>query len=207
MNISISQAAPLVIAELDNTVYHDESIADFFKRNIQPLEDVVLFGGAIRDIFLFGKLKETSDLDFVVRCDRKTLGEVLSVFNPIENKFGGFRFYFGSRGIDVWALEDTWAIKRGYVANKNNAVMLHLLETTFFNIDSVYFRVKEKKLVCSKKFFDGIKSRKLKIILRDNPFPVGIVQRINKMHEEKGMEIDDRLREYVAYFNNCELRG
>lgn len=201
MSIAIGQVASFVVAELEKTVCKNESIVDFFKKNIQSLEDVVLFGGAIRDIFLFGVLKETSDLDFVVRCDRRMLAEVLSVFNPTENKFGGFRFYFGNRGIDIWALEDTWAIKRGHVANRDNAVMLDLLGTTFFNIDSVYFRVKEGNLVCSKKFFDGIKSKKLTINLYENPFPLGIVKRIKKMHEEKGMEIDDQLRKYISNSN------
>lgn len=57
MILSIKTAPALIDAELNKTKNGDETIVDFFSKNIDIFEDVVLFGGAIRDIFLFWRNK------------------------------------------------------------------------------------------------------------------------------------------------------
>lgn len=200
----IKNAPALINAELDETKNGNETIVDFFNKNIDIIGDVVLFGGAIRDIFLFGKISPESDLDFVVRCDKNRLRAVLTSFNPIENKFGGFRFYFGRRQVDIWPLEETWAIKNGYLrkfksmqAGRADTSMMDLLSTTLFNVDSVYYRVNKKNLICSNFFLDGIKNNILRLNLEENPSPQGVVKRIGRMREEKGFDVDSKISIYI----------
>ena len=211
MILSIKTAPALIDAELNKTKNGDETIVDFFSKNIDIFEDVVLFGWAIRDIFLFGEINPDSDLDFVVRCDKERLKKMLASFNPVENKFGGFRFLFGQRQIDVWPLEETWAIKNGYsrkfgsvAAGRPSASMMDLLNTTLFNVDSVYYRVNKGNLICSTFFLNGIRNNILKLNLEKNPSPQGVIKRIGKMRDEKGFEVDSGISNYI---NNLKIKN
>ncbi|MEX8194196.1 hypothetical protein [Comamonas guangdongensis] len=197
--MQLAKIVPTIQYELESTKYRDLDLVCFFERNKNELKEVALFGGAIRDVFLFGKLPSESDLDFVVNCDANVLRMVLVDFKPIENKFGGFRFKFGKRIIDIWSLSETWAIKKGYVQNDDG--MMDLLSTTFFNVDSVYYRVFEKTLICSKKFKEGIESRVLDINLSENPSPHGIYRRIKKMNLEKDLKSNLSIKKYIR--SNC----
>lgn len=211
MTQSIKDAPALIDAELSKTNNGNETIVDFFARNIDVIGDVVLFGGAIRDVFLFGKISRNSDLDFVVRCDKDKLRSLLTSFNPIENKFGGFRFFFGRRQIDIWPLEETWAIKNGYLKKykstqigRVDTSMMDLLSTTLFNVDSVYYRVNKKNLICSNFFLDGIKSKILRLNMEENPSPHGVVKRVGVMREEKGFDVDSKISVYI---NRSKAKG
>ena len=195
MVLQIAKVVPAIERELSSTKDSSEDIVFFFEKNKSLLKEVALFGGAIRDIFLFGKISDESDLDFVVRCDKESLRRILVGFDPIENKFGGFRFLFGCRNIDIWPLAETWAIKNGYV--KNDEGMMDLLSTTFFNVDAVYYRIFEHTLVCSKKFEEGIKNKELDVILKDNPSPSGIMKRIEKMSSEKNLSLNSAVKKYI----------
>lgn len=193
--MQLAEIVPAIQYELESTKYLDFNLICFFEKNKNKLKEVALFGGAIRDVFLFGKLSSESDLDFVVNCDVDVLRTVLIDFKPVENKFGGFRFKFGEKLIDIWSLSDTWAIKEGYVENDDG--MMDLLSTTFFNVDSAYYRVFEKTLICSKKFKEGIEGRVLDINLSENPSPYGIYKRIKKMNLEKDLKMNVSIENYI----------
>lgn len=195
MILEISKVGPAIKEELASTVYENIDLSLFFYQNKNDLIEVALFGGAIRDMFLFGHISEESDLDFVVKCDKYVLKNVIKKFNPIENKFGGFRFEFGNRIIDIWSLSETWAIKKGFVSNSDG--MMSLLETTFFNVDAAYYRLFEDSLICSKKFRDGISERKLRVNFEINPSPLGIQKRIQEFSSAKNFELENSIHDYL----------
>ena len=53
MILSIKTAPALIDAELNKTKNGDETIVDFFSRNIETFEDVVLFVGDSRYFFIW----------------------------------------------------------------------------------------------------------------------------------------------------------
>lgn len=195
MILQIDEVGPAINRELKLTRYKDIDILLFFYENRNELKDVALFGGVIRDLFLFGEISKKSDFDFVVGCDKDVLRKIISDFNPQENKFGGFRFKFGERFVDIWSLSETWAIKNGFVENHHG--MMDLLHTTFFNVDSAYYRVYDKSLICSKNFKIGIQNKKLDINLKNNPAPDKIIKRIEKMNKEKFLELNNAIKKYM----------
>lgn len=196
MILEIDKVGPALKEELAATVSENIDISLFFRQNKNDLIEVALFGGAIRDMFLFGYISKESDLDFVVKCDKYVLKKVIEKYNPKENKFGGFRFEFGGRVIDIWSLSETWAIKKGFVSNNDG--MMDLLATTFFNVDAAYYRIFEETLICSKKFREGILEKSLDVNFEENPSPKSIYKRIEKFSSSKNFELKSSVKDYLC---------
>lgn len=103
---------------------------------------VYIFGGFVRD-YLYHYTK-FNDIDFVIDIESEALKDKLIDLNEktvLVNQFGGYKIIFDEIKIDVWALEDTWAIKHGYF-NKGE-----LLKTVYLNIDAYAFDLSSKCFV------------------------------------------------------------
>ena len=146
-----------------------------FLNNISKCGDPLLFGGAIRDINLYGIKHFKSDLDFVFDGTSECLERSISKYKTHKNKFGGYRLCIDSIDIDIWPIEKTWAFKNKAVKYKDRN---SLLATTITNWDSIYFSWNEKKLHHSKKYFEDILDGYLDIVLDKNPNPLGLLVRV-----------------------------
>jgi len=100
--------------------------------NLQKLP-AFLFGGALRDLLVFGFLPR--DLDIVVRTselDRFT--DEFIHYLVRRTRFGGMHFLVDGWHLDVWPLRETWAFRTGLVRPCN---FLTLPRTTFLNVEAV----------------------------------------------------------------------
>lgn len=102
------------------------------RRTLQELEgfgSLVLIGGMLRDLALFGNALFRSDLDFVIDpFDRDIFGQRMSAMGASVNRFGGYSLPLRKWPVDIWPLHRTWAHAAGYV---NVRTFQDLREATF----------------------------------------------------------------------------
>src|SRR6266852_4854476 len=90
--------------------------------------EMVVFGGVLRDLVLYGPAKRPRDIDIVVDCSPDDLRSWLSSFPFQETRFGGLRIHFRKWSFDIWPLRNTWAFAAGHM----EATFENLPKTTFF---------------------------------------------------------------------------
>lgn len=159
------------------------------------LEETVIFGGMIREFALGNTRAFKSDIDIVARADKTDILAAIKEYNPIENKFGGYRFTVSKQLYDIWSFEDTWAFKKGLV---EGSLLQDIFKTTFFNLDAAAFHLRKKELFCSESYIDSLQRRILDLNLQENPSPSGMVRRAIKLAIGNELAVTPRLGEYIV---------
>lgn len=139
---------------------------------------VYIFGGMIRDLGLYGTEGFSSDIDLVYEGSQQALRNTLSrigITNPIENKFGGFRFHFSQHDFDIWCLEDTWAFKNKHISLKD---VNSLLKTTLMSWDAIIYDFSKNEIIAEDNYLNNLVNRHLDLILPDTPNLVGSMVKI-----------------------------
>ena len=157
---------------------------------------IVVFGGILRDLTLFGNKDFYSDLDLVI--DTRDLDGFHNYMFSIGAKFNrylGYRTKFGSWRVDIWPLQNTWAHREGYVEIKG---FEDLLNTTFFGCDAILYDTSQKNLVTKRGYFEELSKRQLEINLLPNPNPIGNVVRAFRYAIDKNFIWSHGLSLYIA---------
>jgi len=95
----------------------------------------VIFGGALRDLVLFGNSETPRDVDVVVSGTNAL--ELEQIYKDIlhrKNRFGGLQLRPRGWLIDIWTLQDSWAFKEKLVQPAN---FDQLVRTTFLNVEAI----------------------------------------------------------------------
>ena len=197
--------------QIMNRFFDSSDIANFidFCSNIIIDGDIYLFGGIIRDLALFGKKGFNSDIDIVVDGDWTDLLPLLKKHDAVKNKFGGYRLYIGTWPVDIWEARETWAIKNGYVSYKGIA-SLNL--TTVLNWDAILMNWRTKNFIYGENYFNELENRSLKVLLEDNPNPLGMLVRVFRhMYLKEAKKIEGGSIKYIAnavkQFSYDEIRA
>ena len=164
-----------------------------------PDNETVIFGGMLRDFALGNARAFSSDIDLVSLATRDDIGKAVEQFSPHRNKFGGYRFAVKGQVYDIWAFEDTWAFREGFV---KGADLLDLLKTTFFNVDASAYSITRDCCYISPVMQSSIDAKVLDINLAENPSPDGMVRRAIRL----GCEEDFAIGEALATFLLRRLR-
>lgn len=158
--------------------------------------DIYLFGGIIRDLALFGQKGFNSDIDIVVDGDLTDLIPTLEQYGATKNSFGGYRLYIDCWPIDIWQASETWAIKNGFV---NYEGISSLIETTVLNWDAILMNWRTESFIFGETYFQELQSRSLKIILSENPNPLGMLVRILRhMCLKEALRVDMESVKYLS---------
>jgi hypothetical protein len=167
-------------------------------RLIDRLADVgpiAIFGGMLRDLALDRIAAFKSDIDLVVaRGDGERLHDALQPYAALRNRFGGYRFTYAGWKIDLWALEDTWAIKAGHVAGHD---LEDLVSTTFFSWDAVVFEYGSGAIHSHASFYESIEKRTVDINLEPNPFEIGAAGRALRLIQARAGRLQPRRSEWL----------
>lgn len=156
--------------------FFDEPLAErrlvsLFIEEVSFCADVFVFGGALRDISLWGAPHFSSDVDIVVSVhDEQAYFEILRKFEAEQNKFGGHRLRLDRWNFDVWEIARTWAFTTGVVEPKSH---LSLLETTFFNWDAILYDWQAASLHHGQSYFSDLSAKYLELVLEENPNHLG----------------------------------
>lgn len=165
----------------------------------ESLSDLAIFGGMIRDLSLGRPESFRSDIDLVSTASAEEIHDLIRSYSPVRNRFGGFRFFFLGRPYDIWSLEDTWAVREGYVAAMK---IEDLCKTTFFTTDAALFNVKSELFYAPSFCRRSIEGRTLDINLIHNPFPQKMAMKAVDLSVRRGLKMSYELCEFVLSNSN-----
>ncbi|MEW5512350.1 hypothetical protein ABGT16_07000 [Pseudomonas asiatica] len=158
------------------------------------LADLAIFGGMIRDLTLGRPEFFNSDIDLVSSASAEEIYYAIRNYSPVRNRFGGYRFFFLGRPYDIWSLEDTWAVREGYV----KAICIEdLCRTTFFTTDAAIFNINSECFYLPKFCRQSIKRKILDINLIHNPYPAKMAIKAIDLSVRRGFKLSPGLCEYV----------
>jgi len=171
-----------------------------FIESLKANTELYVFSGILRD-FLLGYNKEIPrDFDFVVHELNKKTKRIISKYLVRQTQFGGYKCQINNKDIDIWAIQDTWAIKKYRPFYLQNYLPL----TAFFNITAAVYCLNTNKLLIHdsfKVFLEDKKHRKLDIVLKDNPFPALCVIKTIELKEKFDLPLSDDLKNYLIRYN------
>lgn len=157
---------------------------------LDGIGEFVLIGGAIRD-WATGQLPR--DIDVVVAGDAEALAEGIATLSPRRNRFGGWKLNVSGVELDLWALSNNWAHRRGLAPNGG---LETLSETAFLNIDcGVYFPQSGKLL--AQRLAVGLERRELALVLPSNPFPALCAARVLVTMQHYSLVPEESLRAWM----------
>lgn len=151
---------------------HKTPLRDALSRIATNNWNAVIFGGVLRDLTIFGPSEVPRDIDVVVDVRHAELDGVFSDLISSRNRFGGLRLKSTDLHIDIWALENTWALRREPTEYPS---FDRLVRTTFLNVEAIAADVLpkrgKKRTIYSAGFFESIRNRMLDISFEPNPYP------------------------------------
>lgn len=141
-----------------------------FINDLNKKHTTYLFSGILRNYFL-SVYEQPRDLDIVI--SRKTpytdLIPILDSFGDYKlNAFGGFKINIKGLSIDIWHIEDTWAIKNNIVKLEKGKIEEAVLRSTFFNFSSVLYNFQKEKFIYDYRFEEFLKTKTIDIVLEKN---------------------------------------
>jgi hypothetical protein len=155
-----------------------ESTAELFRRylfcpenkslvllltRLSELSKVYIFSGVIRNFFL--DIKVNRDIDIVIEGSIN-VDAVFKGADVRKNSFGGYKIIFEGISIDLWYLENTWAIKReGILLDLETKVP----ETAFFNFSAIVYSLHHQRFFVTKDFARFIWKEEIDVVYKPNP--------------------------------------
>ncbi|CDX27986.1 conserved hypothetical protein [Mesorhizobium sp. ORS 3359] len=165
-------------------------------RELREYGRLVMIGGAIRDIALFGNAGFKSDLDLVIDTnDLVDFERRMKVIGARVNRFGGYALPLRRWQVDVWPLKRTWAHLNGHVRVES---FKDLPKATFFTCDAVIYDLEERNLISRDGYFDELSKRVLEVNLLPNPNPKGNAVRAIRYSLLKGFRWGPGLAKFFA---------
>jgi hypothetical protein len=160
----------------------------------------VLFGGALRDLVVFGNKQGPRDFDIVVDVNAEELFDLFHAKVLRRTRFGGLHILHEGWPLDIWPLERTWAFQHMAIAPSFE----NLPKTTFLNVEAVAVDLSNpgywEKALYEDGFFSAIAHRAVEINLRENPYPSLCVVRSLITAWKLSFAIDDKLANYIRRY-------
>lgn len=171
-----------------------------FINTLKNNTELFVFSGVLRDFLLQYNKETPRDFDFVVSEVNDSIKQVLSRYLIRKTQLGGYKCRINDKEIDIWTIQDTWAIKKYRPFYLQNYLPL----TAFFNITAAVYNLTTCKLYIHDRFKDFLedkKHRKLDIILEDNPFPALCVIKTIELMNKFNLTLSDELKEYLIRYH------
>lgn len=167
-------------------------------REVEKCGETFLFGGALR---AYADNKDNfapRDIDIVVdsKKNEHLLKAVLLPYNPMINRFGGYKIKYKDLSIDIWSLKRTWAFENKVLIYKEDEYREHLQDTVFLNIDSIVYNL-TNNILYDEKYNEAMKTRILDVVLQQNPEMKLNILRTFILKKQYSMELSKRLTEIL----------
>jgi hypothetical protein len=177
-----------------------DGVGALVRRLVYEGAEPIVFGGFLRESAHHALRNGIRDVDLVVASGR--IERFYSVFRPHvlrRTRFGGYVLRVGACRVDVWPLEETWAIRQGLT---EGASVAGLLQSTFFTIEAMAVVPENQFGSWGMRLYDrgaitAIARRILDINLEENPFPDLCVLRTFVLSNRLQLSLSERLASYV----------
>lgn len=171
-------------------------IFDSLLKKLESKGDIVLIGGAIRDMIVFKQ--KPRDFDLIVMSANENLGDNLDSFIVERNSFGGYRIKIDKLKIDIWSMANHWAFKNSYFDCK----IENLKNSVFFNFDAIYVNLGTGEYE-AESFNNTIQENKLDIVLNEKWVNLNPSHEINILkaliiRRRFNFKFSERLKNYMA---------
>lgn len=157
-----------------------------------------LFSGILRNFFL-NIYVPPRDLDIVIsrKKNSSNLLKILNKFGSYKiNSFGGFKLEIKGLSIDIWYIEDTWAIKNKIISVNNKNIESAVLHSTFFNFSSILYDFEKKIFIYNSIFSDFLKTKTIDIVLKKNPSEILCVVNIIYYAENYKLNLSNKTKKF-----------
>lgn len=196
-----------------NEVLKTDEEKTFLNQLSRECLDLLIFGGLITDYISGVKNFNDIDIVLVIKSSNKKILELINNYKICENKFGGKKLKIAQNYYDIWFLNDTWAFKNeNFLKEKklNKSILKKiykekkiLVETCFFNCNSIAYSINEKRFFYNSSFDNFYKNKVIDIIFYDNPFPINCILKTLEYSKNYKFEISSNLSDFV--WTNKEL--
>ena len=168
---------------------------DLLMENLEKKGDIIVIGGAIRDIII--NKCEPRDIDLIIDT-AEDLGDIMEYFSDVyKNRFGGYKLFVEDLELDVWTINTHWAFRENILEESIDNIKY----STFLNFDSVLYNI-TKEVGNADMFNKAIAKSRLEIMLDDehiykNP-SMGInIARMLVIKKDWGLNFSERINEYI----------
>ncbi len=183
----------LFLKHLNNIL--DPAVLDWLNV-LKDASKTYIFSGIIRDYFLDRKVMPR-DLDLVIGSSCSTcIEEIAEKYPHRRNSYGGYKFFIDKTTIDVWLLDNTWALTNNKLQEKFLFRDLELVGSSFFNFSSVLFSLSDCSFQYNRNFIDFLDSHTIDIVLEENPLPQLCVVNILYYKRKLMCSVSERIKEY-----------
>jgi hypothetical protein len=192
---SIKESIQARAAEFDEHLKQSlpEKVLEFVEK-LQDHTQVYLFSGLIRDFFLKADY-ELRDVDFVIHDDLE-IEKIFPSMKLSKNSFNGYKAKIDSLSVDLWGLQNTWALNHGQL-NFPFRKLEYLPETAFFNFSSIVYLLNEKRFVVGKPFLRFMRDKVLDTVLEENPYPTLCIVNSFYYSEKYHLRLSPKLKRYI----------
>jgi hypothetical protein len=108
----------------------------FYEPNIQDLllqcesqGNIILVGGAIKDIAFFNKIPK--DFDFIVKCENKVCLTLSSKFLVNKNSFGNYKIRYNNLIFDIWNCKNEHELFNSSIRFNTDGLYINLSTGTY----------------------------------------------------------------------------
>lgn len=173
-----------------------------FIDGLKTSTELFVFSGVLRDFLLQYNKEIPRDYDFVVSdLNHETL-KIIKKYLIRQNQFNGFKCKINDKDVDIWPLQDTWALKK----YKSLYSQDYLPNTSFFNITAAAYSLSNNKLIIHssfKNFLEDKKHRKLDIVFEDNPYPALCVVKSLELMDKFSLCPSEKLLTYLIRYSKA----
>ena len=180
----------LLDALMQKVFLNCEEIYDYINKK----GEILIFGGALRDIYVWGNNKKSRDIDLVISgFSNSGLESLMKRSISRKTRFGGLQCVFNEYHVDIWGLDETWAFKEKYFEPK----IENLPKSVFLSIDAVIYNLQSKKIY-ENGFYDSISKKEIDIVFEPNPYPALCIIRALVNRRKYDFNFSESLCDYIV---------
>ena len=170
-----------------------------FLRELNINHKTFLFSGILRNFFL-NVFETPRDLDIILSKTSMSsdLIYLMKKYGDYKmNSYGGYKLEINNLKLDIWFIEDTWALNYGLVdVSKFNSIEDAVLHSTFFNFSSILYDFKKEKFIYDNIFSKFLQNKTIDIVLNQNPSEILCVVNIIYYAEKYKLSLSNKTKNY-----------
>lgn len=184
--------------------FSDHPLALPLFQMLKEVGEIYVMGGLLREYRDNHRILELRDADFSIHVkDRDTWNAIINNIPNRKNRFGGYKFECQGLIIDIWDIEDTWALKSNLINIRNDNFLDMLPNSVFLNMDALVYDITNDRWE-DNIYNNAIRTNVLDVVLEKNPYIELNILRAMILRKKYNMTYSERLKEIMR---NCLLEN